>query len=370
MINIKWKNIFFLVLMINNNLSTAYEIDTHVLFSKVSTKVSALQKDQNLLDSLGILSTNIFLASDGNKYTAIELIQKGAEFEDKNIRSVNHFFDPVKDRALTIGGLAQGEKSPNWALEDSTDINEQNFSYKDARNFLYNALTLTTKNDRDQNFGLLFQTLGQVIHHIQDMAQPQHVRNDDHCNEWYCRIAGLYHPSTYEEYTNTSKDSLPFTGYDPVFFTTPRQFWITDETNGTGQGLAEFTNNNFVSAHTNFRGEFLTSYQSHPDYSLPNPVGTVIETKNIEDADLLGATQPLRGKMHFIGTQITDKYTSTPLFNPRTSTYSIFDSDLKEKNIIVSYSDPITYTTQAVYSLNRFNYDSAHNFLIAGVVQW
>jgi hypothetical protein len=50
----------------------------------------------------------------------------------------------------------------------------------DAREYQLKSLTETTKVDREKNAALLFRTLGQVIHLVQDMAQPQHTRNDPH----------------------------------------------------------------------------------------------------------------------------------------------------------------------------------------------
>src|SRR5439155_50015 len=74
----------------------------------------------------------------------------------------------------------------------------------------------------------MFQTLGHLMHHMQDMAQPQHVRNDMHCDLLSCLaadiitagLAGVYSPSGYEKYTNKLeiRQSLNFApsdvGYD------------------------------------------------------------------------------------------------------------------------------------------------------------
>jgi hypothetical protein len=83
-------------------------------------------------------------------------------------------------------------------------------------------LTSPTADERKGFFGKTFQTLGQVIHHTQDMAQPQHVRNDAHRDAIFpCLIPGglfgFYSPSLYEKYTK-GVGNLPFTGYGPVMF--------------------------------------------------------------------------------------------------------------------------------------------------------
>jgi hypothetical protein len=69
-----------------------------------------------------------------------------------------------------------GRASPDWAIEDTGDVTElgtgiaQNFSYRSAEQYLYAGLASQTAADRKTNLGLMFQSLGQVIHHIQDMA--------------------------------------------------------------------------------------------------------------------------------------------------------------------------------------------------------
>src|SRR4029079_3052981 len=112
-------------------------------------------------------------------------------------------------------------------LEDAGSFLTQTNSYRDARNYLYEALTGPTELERRKSFGLMFQTLGQVIHHLQDMAQPQHVRNDAHCDSTICQMFDprLYSPSQYERYTDldTAADpirvNLPFltSGFSPVY---------------------------------------------------------------------------------------------------------------------------------------------------------
>lgn len=210
----------------------AYEIQTHAKLSEASLDASRLSKDQQLLQDLGLKATDTFLNSqDPNPRTIKELISDGANFEDNLLlgsllRVRHHFYDPVYDRPLTVLGAAVGERSPDWALEDRTEYAggllsaQQDYSLKDAYDYLYKALTLPRADERQKHFGRTFQALGHVIHHIQDMAQPQHVRNDIHPN------IGA-HKSLYEDYTNRPevRDALPYGGYGPVIFGTARRFW-------------------------------------------------------------------------------------------------------------------------------------------------
>src|SRR5262249_44735731 len=99
-------------------------------------------------------------------------------------RSLNHFFDVQRGgRGLTVLKSQRGFPAPDWALgrQGRGPSKTQNqFSVLDARVYQLMSLTEPKKEDREQNTALLFRTLGQVTHLLQDMAQPQHTRNDPH----------------------------------------------------------------------------------------------------------------------------------------------------------------------------------------------
>lgn len=337
-----------------------YDVLTHGNLSEKALEASLLGMPGVLTD-IGLKEILVdekkqgFPNSKGTNQSIKDLFRTGANFEDDSPRPANHFFDPFNNKALNVGGATLGMKSPDWALEDTGVIGNQASSYRDARQYVYDALTSPAQTDRDKNFGLTFQTLGQVIHHIQDMAQPQHVRNDDHCDRWYCALAGMYNPSLYEKYTDQNRNNLPYTGYNSAMFPTARQFW-TGGINGNGQGMADFTNRNFVSAGTNFTGA-LAAIVKNPNYPSPDGIGAILITRQVTDADLLGANQPLNGEIDFIGTPVMDSYRGGASgTNSRTSSYSLFDADL---SIIGA---------NKTFTLNRFNFDAAHQFLVPRAV--
>ncbi len=259
------KALFGVVTIIFGSIAWAYGVNTHERLSTEAYDISQLRKDPKIFRSIGIRDTDKFKNSDNQDRTIQQLIGDGARFEDNGIRPRFHFYDPIYNTGLIWGGPFAG--SPDWALEDRFSNPTQDFSFSDARQYLYNALTLPTQEMRDRNFGSAFETLGHVIHHLQDMAQPQHVRNDVHLDrpEEILGIPNpLYNRSAYELYTDTHRSELPFVdqaglyktpvypGTDPTLFNTARKFWVTQEgSGGTGLGIAEFTNNNFVSAGTN-----------------------------------------------------------------------------------------------------------------------
>ncbi len=122
-------------------------------------------------------------------------------------RPLNHFYDPVHDKPMTVGGLTNGAtlgaKSPDWALGTwdvfanpavPNESRKNHFSTLDAREAMWRALTLrdkqgnsvdsfdtmTTEQIRKAYWATTFRALGDVLHMIQDLAQPQHSRNEPH----------------------------------------------------------------------------------------------------------------------------------------------------------------------------------------------
>jgi len=346
------------------NICFGYEVDTHAQLSEVAVKASDLNTrlqdigladiDAMLPDSVTLLCINLPISQ---QRSILDLIRKGSICEDATFgttaaRYQHHFYNPLNDQGLSYvnlitGGQGSGMPSPVWGLE-TTDIPGQDFSYKDARTYFYQGLTATAKNEREKNLALTFRTMGDIIHLVQDMGQPQHTRNDSHGG---LIIFGPH--SLYEIYTDENHARLPFSGYPSVEFATPDQFWHTSD----GKGLADYSNRGFVTAGTNFKG---SSNNILPNPKFPQPNGMNATVIKNQITDLLGFNQPLSGEIDFISTPVEDKYIggSSPLteINPRSSTYSIFDSNLQ-----IAGQSP-------VFTLNRFNFDAAHQFLILRAV--
>ena len=148
--------------------------------------------------------------------TISDLIQFGARWEDDKSweQALRHFYDPVNNRPLVIDDHRADPfivASPDWALESPQALQDQAHSYQDARRHFYDALTGLSEIERKKSFGLMFQSIGHVIHHVQDMAQPQHVRNDVHCDRGICKtlFPHVYAPSQYEKYTDLDSPTDP-----------------------------------------------------------------------------------------------------------------------------------------------------------------
>lgn len=356
--------IYAISFLVSTSAGLAYEVATHEDMSEVAAFSSVLANPETL-STLGLTGgvddqKLVFPNADGTAKTIRFLIRDGANFEDNLLlgtilRVRHHFYDPLYDRPLTVLGVAIGEKSPDWALEDLEDFGSQVFSFRHARDYLYKALTLFDEQERKKNFGLTFQTLGHVIHHLQDMAQPQHTRNDIHPS------IGA-HKSLYEEYTEGKGGNLPFGGYTPLYtaassiiFGTPRKLWRTSPEGqadiSQGKGIAEFTNRNFVSAATNFdKEEGQAGYFPSPKLDPNNKEAVDIKT-------LIPGTA-LEGMVTFYGNPVYDAFRNETKPNPRASSESLFDEDLKKAG------------RKPVFTLNSFNFDEAHKFLIPRAVAY
>jgi hypothetical protein len=358
------------VLIVVSGSTLAYKQGTHVLVSRVAVEQSVLNEPSSpVLEALEIrLDDRSSVLRSTYPFpltlTPLRLVLRGAEEEDAGIRSRNHFFDPQNGgRGLVyLGTIAQ--PSPSWILDGAEQEAGDQFFYEDAKALLYGALTGPTRAGRDAALGKTFETLGHVIHHLQDMAQPQHVRNDVHCDEWatrlfesswlrlpVCPLTGAYRPSAYESFTFEHVRTLELGGYAPVDYATfydPHLLWRNQ-----GKGIAEFTSRNFLSAGRNFRRE--GGIVTHPEYPDPDADQRFLNERQVTDPDLLGPqgpSQPLAGTVLFVGTPVTDRYQPSPALNGRTSTYSLFDSDL------------VQVQGQGVFTLNRFNHAAANDFLL------
>ncbi len=346
----------------------AYETDTHEDMSAIAAAQSA-----NLnaaLPTLGITSLVDdkleFLPAQGAVMTALEWIRFGAKEEDAVVEVGSplaifrhHFYNP-----LTGSGLyyvprfpcnltaIQGTPSPDWALGENGV--SQNYSFIAARSALHKGLTEQSATEREKNLALMFHILGRVIHHIQDMAQPQHTRNDPHGP----KCLGVEGGGFYEKYTNNNRGTLPYLGYDAVYsesdtttFDAPRKFWTTSDE----KGIADYSNRGFVTTGTNFDQE--------PN---PFPSPTLGLGREEDETALCNAInmprpngpdgQPLPCIMTFVETPVVDQYRPSPAINPYASTFSIFNADM------------MTYAQKPVFTLNTINFDAAHQFLIPRAV--
>lgn len=303
------------VLCMSGFAAHAYETSTHSELTGIAVEKSVI-KTTPLLSDIGAADFSVFfdLSDQPASHSVAGLVQFGAVWEDEQYLQVayQHFFDPQFDnfdgrglRFLTIAG----HSSPDWILADnnrlnenldgvsgsldvnlwstnelgvyqSGDIRKQQYSYRDGQQWFYKALTGSSPNERNSAFSRAFQTIGHVVHHIQDMAQPQHTRNDIHA---HTNTSDLNHPwSFYERYTHDKINdriqdivlnpdkSLKYPV--PTEFNKAREFWYTPDRASHFKGMAEFTSQNYVSFGTQYaaKGLLFDEITHHPNLPLPN----------------------------------------------------------------------------------------------------
>ena len=172
-----------------------YEISAHAaLTSAIIDKYNAAYPDAEIDDAY-----------------RFDLI-RGAKEEDDGNRSLNHFYDPVRNRGLSYGGKTW-MRSKSWAVADDTN----DFTWQ-------KGLNAYAQGDSHRAFLIL----GHVLHLLEDVSVPEHVRNDAHMLD-----------SPYESFTKTLvpvKDTTP-----PLVLSSLQDYF---------DAMALYTNTGFYSADT------------------------------------------------------------------------------------------------------------------------
>src|SRR6266705_2709281 len=144
-------------------------------------------------------------------------------------RVFSHFHDPVINRALTVSLLGitavLGARAADWALDPAaftpafppssipgvtpTPQRFNNFSLATFHESMWRAVTgqnqagakvANTATERNTYWATAFRALGDILHLNQDMAQPQHTRNDPHAGGFFTILTG--HKSAFECYVD------------------------------------------------------------------------------------------------------------------------------------------------------------------------
>lgn len=250
-----------------------------------------------------------------------EWLKYGAEMEDQPAcRASNHFHNPSllwTEAGLTdthwialarctfdnyqhdarISNLTWGTGylSNNIGYRDGEILNKNEWDWDSSREYLYTYLTgkdsdgnLVAEDDssRQQYLAKSIQSLGQVLHLLQDMAVPAHVRNDfsqghmffkpflptDDLKTWKC--------NPFERYVKDNNSRVWFNDIEKGAISTPSltDFWDTDDSTGINPliasgrlGLSEYTFINFLSEYRMFTNDFPYPRKEHCAFFLDIP---------------------------------------------------------------------------------------------------
>jgi len=264
----------------------AYNIQTHKQITQQAVEVSTIKPYLNI--NLSFNPSLILYEKDLNmQKSANDWIIAGAGFEDSppifaetgptdNVRFNNHFHNPITNMGLTDGIDLFAQSARTWAISGSGN----KWSWNEARNYFFNALASSSKEERDDNFAKLFRSLGQVVHLIQDMAVPAHVRNDNHgVQSILSSISSRF--DFYESIVERTVDPLTFSAapfsFGPGFPLSV--FWDSENYSDLPTlqsnliGLSEYTSYNFFSEDTIFTEDFPKTdkhYFPHPRKEFTN----------------------------------------------------------------------------------------------------
>ena len=233
----------------------------------------------------------------------------------------------------------------------------------------------------------MFQTLGHIAHHLQDMGQPQHVRNDRHLpheNDFFEEyILDKYNRQSANE--NRSLDRLVagnlYLNGASVKFPRIRDFWDwQSETSDGGAdrvGMAEYTSTNFITDDTNFVGLILDP-QSRDELPFPrvsevsppidfniaiNDPGcdrSELDLNSFGVSDIFSVT----GKMRWLSTEVIDGYLSVldsgyQTTNDKASAFSAWKFDIDsafavEPSVVEGYSvNTCVFDKRVIYTIPR-----------------
>ena len=168
---------------------------THKDLSKAAAEQSILDK-QGYLNTLGMtegLKTR--LTGPGGTSPSQEIydwIQDGADFEDDGDNPKNHFHNPLAEvngqSSWATAGLNDfpfyGDSALLWAQNRNQNPTNTDWSWDAVRLKYYSGLTAASPSDRQAYLAPTFRGIGHLIHLLQDMSQPAHVRNDAHFDDY------------------------------------------------------------------------------------------------------------------------------------------------------------------------------------------
>ncbi len=254
------------------------------------------------------------------------------------------------------------------------NINRRNhFSVLDAREAMWRALTLrdangvglipatplTNEDLRKIYWATAFRTVGDVIHTLQDMGNPQHSRNEGHATAGYEEYIDARARQS-EKFTIDNRTLLLLKGQLPdliyeASYPVPRfnrysDYWSTRVNSANIFGLSDYSNRGFFTLENNFGN---TAIYTEPSSVLANYTVVPVFQSSYDDYNVYGARFN-----HFVG-PVEDKLTNS--------------------------TDTVTMTTQSVftglsanggavvppkYSLNAKNYDDRAALLIPRAVAY
>jgi hypothetical protein len=250
--------------------------------------------------------------------------------------------------------LARLNIRPNAIL----DAPENEFGLVAAKQHLRRAIVATDLELRNQAAADLFVSLGHIMHLVEDMAQPQHTRNDFHLTLEGTSVETLTFLysgtwSRYEKWCEQNLSNKIIASYGPVELNFYEDFFKSYD----GRGLAEYSNRNFVTEHTNYSDSPCPPF----DHAIPMLAnGTPRQETHVVTVtswDESAATDTITTAEYddvVFSFPTYDSLTGTSTVNPNHTFYSYFDYELKQATGERAYSLPESaFASQAALLVPR-----------------
>jgi hypothetical protein len=285
----------FIIMIFFPILIMGWKESTHILLSRYACINSRLINNDLIWKFNLDMGADHYLTVGNVTKTVAGWIYYGADKEDYvTSRSFRHFHNPIL--FFNSAGLIDyfGIKHTAqvlWAQdgEEQKENVEGDMSWGKIQQYYYYALISDTEEKRNLNFGLMFKGLGHQIHLIQDMGNPEHTRNDNHLLPAF--------ESWLEKWTEKNKVIIEGLCSTPIFPDVDLQTTVFDESTqktlvpisrlsdadvynpanpipsiSNQQGLAEYSNSNFVSDDTVFSPDFPFPRLSGLDKKFPQMI--------------------------------------------------------------------------------------------------
>jgi len=200
-----------------------------------------------------------------------------------------------------------------------------------------------TADERNIYFQLMYRSVGQVMHLVEDLASPAHVRNDIHG-----KFPGVGGYDLYEFVLADPEHPENFNpnwlnGYSTFFVDQFSDFWDSP------QGLAGFTNHNFISQNTNLDNRDINGNLFYPS---PGEQGVITTTEEITDQ----FGHKVQVQVDYVRNVVEDFYTQNSFTNDKLAAFSVFNFVSKE------------LLNKPVYSVNNSTIKSAASILVPRAV--
>ncbi|MDP9192837.1 MAG: hypothetical protein M3P06_14140, partial [Acidobacteriota bacterium] len=206
-----------------------------------------------------------------------------------------------------------------------------------------------TPAQRENSAGKLFYTLGHVMHLVEDMAQPEHTRNDQHMIRSNLLDAA---PSIYERFTHdlvTNPSKVNQGAFDAVAvmksYPVVNDDSYSDFFSNDNSGMADFSNRNFVTQDTNFNA----FDRGCPEFDYPQPSLIDASESVVTRSEEVRLGGPL---FYTTATKLVDiKTLRHDVYDPHAAAYET-DRVLTAKSFLDFESKLYRINSPEVYSLN------------------